>query len=87
MEAMNKEYREIKELLGIEAALKLYQHFRGCKIDFPKYFYNVDFVIKVAAQKEEKREREKIAVICGYTADWLEQKVRKYHSQQSKRGD
>ena len=69
---------------GLDVALKVFQHYRGCKIDCPKYFYDVDFVIQVAAQKEDKREREKIAVICGYTADWLEAKIRKYNNQQSR---
>ena len=86
-EIVQKEYREIIQIFGLDVALKLFQHYRGCKIDCPKYFYDVDFVIKVAAQKEDKREREKIAVICGYTADWLEQKVRKYNNQQPERGD
>jgi len=86
-EAVNKEYREIIEIFGIDVALKLYQHYRGCKLDCPKYFYNVDFVVKVAAQKEDKREREKIAVLCGYTSDWLEQRLRKYYRQQTGRGN
>ena len=86
-EVMQEEYREIMQIFWLDVALKLFQHYRGCKIDCPKYLYNVDFVIKVAAQKEDKREREKIAVVCGYTADWLEQKVRKYNKQQSEQGD
>jgi hypothetical protein len=86
-EAVKKEYREIIDIFGIDVALKLFQHYRGCKLVCPKYFYNADFVIKVAAQKEDKREREKIAVLCGYTAEWLEQRVRKYWNQQSERGD
>ena len=86
MEAVNKEYREIIELFGVDVALKIHRHYRGCRIAVPKNLYKVDFVIKVAAQKDDKREREKIAVLCGYTAEWLEQKVRKYSNKQSEQG-
>jgi hypothetical protein len=80
--AVNKEYREIIDLFGVEVAVRLYRHFRGCRIDCPKFFYNVDFVIQVAATKEDRREREKVAVVCGYTAEWIESKVREYLKQQ-----
>jgi hypothetical protein len=77
-EAANEEYRELIELFGLDVALGLYKHYRGCRIDCPKNFFNTDFLIKVAAEKENKREREKIAVTCGLTSEWLEARVRKY---------
>ena len=74
---VNREYQEIINLCGLEIACRLFRHFRGCRIDFPKYFYKVDYIIKIAAEKDDKRERERVAIIAGYTAGWLEKKIRK----------
>lgn len=81
LDVVNKEYQEIIELFGVDVALKLFKHYKGCRIDCPKYFYQLDYVIKIAAQKEDKRERAKISVLCGYTAEWLERKIREYLNQ------
>jgi hypothetical protein len=72
------DYAEIVKLLGADAALKMYIHFRGCHISFPKRFYKPEYVVEIASKQEDRREREKIAIICGYTAGWLERKVRAY---------
>jgi len=74
----NNEYAELIQLLGIDATLKLYIHYRGCNIRFPKHFYRAEYVVEAASKCMEKREREKIAIVCGYTAQWLERKVKQY---------
>lgn len=79
-DVVNREYREIIQLCGLDVALKLFRHFRGCRIDFPKYFYQVDYIIQIAAQKEDRREREKVAIIAGYTASWLDKQIKKNHN-------
>ena len=71
-EALTGSYPELIELIGTEATLKLYKRFRGCKIDCPKFLYRQDYVVDAAAQIPEKRERAKIAVAAGYTANRLE---------------
>ena len=76
---VNREYEEIINLCGLEVACELFRHFRGCRIDFPKYFYKVDYIIKIAAEKDDKRERERVAIIAGYTAQWLEKQIRKQY--------
>jgi CTP-dependent riboflavin kinase len=72
------DYAEIVKLFGADVALKMYVHFRGCHISFPKRFYKSEYVIEIASKQYDKREREKIAVLCGYTSGWLERKVREY---------
>ena len=79
-DVVNSEYKEIINLCGLEVACKLYRHFKGCRVDYPKYFYKLEYVIQVASEKEDKRERERVAVIAGYTAQWLERKIREYNS-------
>ena len=79
-DVVNSEYQEIIKLCGLEVACKLFRHFRGCRVDFPKYFYKLEYVIQVASAKEDKRERERVAIVAGYTAQWLERKIREYNS-------
>ena len=71
-EALNGSYPELIDLLGVEATLKLFKYFRGCKIDCPKFFYRQDFIVELASQVQDKRERAKIAIASGYTANRLE---------------
>ena len=82
-EALTGSYPELVELIGSEATLKLFKYFRGCKIDCPKFFYRQDFIVGLAAQVQDKRERAKIAVASGYTANRLEVLV----SQRRKNGN
>ena len=71
-EALTGSYPELVSLIGREATLKLYRYFRGCKIDCPKFFYRQDFIVALAAKEPNRRERAKIAVASGYTANRLE---------------
>ena len=71
-EALTGSYPELVELIGSDATLKLFKYFRGCKIDCPKFFYKQDYIVGLAAQVPDKRERAKIAVASGYTANRLE---------------
>ena len=73
---VNGDYAEIVKVLGVEVALKMYIHFRGCNISFPKHFYKPDYVVTVASKCPDKREREKIAIVCGYTSQWIERRIR-----------
>jgi len=76
---VNRDYQEIINLCGLDVTCKLFRHFRGCRIDLPKYFYKVDYIIKIASEKDDKREREKVAIIAGYTAGWLEKQIREQY--------
>jgi hypothetical protein len=77
-DALNGLYSELIELIGCEATLKLFRHFRGCKIDCNKFFYKQEYIAELAAQTWDKRERAKLAIATGYTANRLETLVRKY---------
>ena len=64
----------MKNIITISSisTLKLFKYFRGCKIDCPKFFYRQDYVVDAAAQIPDRRERAKVAVAAGYTANRLE---------------
>ena len=70
------DYAEIVKVFGIDIAVKMYIHFRGCNISCPKHFYTQEYVVSVASQFSERRERERVAITCGYTSHWIERKVR-----------
>ena len=76
-EALTGSYPELVELIGCEATLKLFKHFRGGKIDCPKFLYKQDHLVDLATQVQDKRERAKIAIASGYTINRLEALVNK----------
>lgn len=76
--AVHNDYAELIKLFGEETAFKMFKHYRGCKVNCPKYLYKQDFVVKIAAREPNKRQRERIAILCGYTAGRLESLVKEY---------
>jgi len=76
-EIVGGDYGEIVKVFGVEVAVRMYIHFRGCSLGFPKHFYKPEFVVSVASQHPDRRDRERIAITCGYTSQWIERMVRK----------
>jgi hypothetical protein len=70
------DYGEIVKVFGIEVAVRMYIHFRGCSLGFPKHFYKPEYIVSVAATCPNRRDRERIAMTCGYTSQWIERMVR-----------
>ena len=71
-EALSDAYLELYELIGKEAMLKLFKHFRGDKIDCPMRLYRPEFIADLAKQSADRRERAKIARAGGYSAKVIE---------------
>jgi hypothetical protein len=71
-EALNDIYLELFDLLGKEAMLKLYKHYRGDKIDFQMRLYRPEFIADLAKPETDRRERAKIARAGGYSAKVIE---------------
>ena len=70
--AFNDSYLELFELIGKEAMLKLFKHFRGDKIDCPMRLYRPEFIADLARTIADRRERAKIARAGGYSAKVIE---------------
>jgi hypothetical protein len=83
-EALTGSYPELVELIGCEATLKLFKFFRGGKIDCPKFLYKQDYIVSLAINVPDKRERAKIAIASGYTANRLEALVVKRKKEEKK---
>ena len=48
VDALNDIYLELFELIGKDAMLKLFKHFRGDKIDCPMCLYRPEFIADLA---------------------------------------
>lgn len=71
-DALNDIYLELFELLGRDAMLKLFKHYRGDKIDCPMRLYRPEFIADLAKHETDRRERAKIARAAGYSAKVIE---------------
>ena len=71
-EALNDIYLELFELIGRDAMLKLFKHYRGDKIDCPMRLYRPEYIADLAKQVTDRRERAKIARAAGYSAKMIE---------------
>jgi hypothetical protein len=71
-EALNDIYLELFELVGREAMLKIFKHFRGDKMDLPMRLYRPEFIADLAKTVTDRRERAKIARAGGYSARVIE---------------
>lgn len=80
-EALNDIYLELFELIGKDAMLKLFKHFRGDKVDCPIRLYRPEFVADLAKNVTDRRERARIARAGGYTAKAIENMLSKRRSE------
>ena len=71
-EALNDIYLELFELLGRDAMLKIFKHFRGDKIDCPMRLYRPEFIADIAKPVTDRRDRAKIARAGGYSVKVIE---------------
>ena len=76
-EALNDIYLELYELIGRDAMLKLFKHYRGDKIDLPMRLYRPEFIADITKPVTDRRERAKIARAGGYTAKFIESMLAK----------
>ena len=63
-------YKEIAELIGIEATVILHENFKGQQITLPKKLYTKDYILR---QVEGAESIKKIAVEFGNTERRLRQ--------------
>ena len=71
-EALSDAYLELFELIGKDAMLKLFKHFKGDKIDCPMRLYRPEFIADLAKKESDRRRRAKIARAGGYSAKVIE---------------
>lgn len=65
-------YGEIAELIDIECASKIYEHFKGQQVSFPTRLYTRDYILS-QAQSKDTQPIKKLATQFGYSERRLRQ--------------
>ena len=76
-EALTDSYFELYQLLGEEAMLKLYKHYRGDKIDCPMKLYRAEYIADLAKTATDRRQRASIARAAGYSLKFIDSVLQK----------
>lgn len=86
-DALNDCYLDLYELLGREAMLKIFKHFRGDKIECPMRMYRAEYIADLAKQTSDRKERAKIARAGGYTIKFIEGILNKRKNENDGKGE
>lgn len=66
-ELLNSVYKEVSERLGIDAAMEIYQMFKGQQVSFPMRFFNRECIRDIIAQEYDGTNVKNLAVKYGYS--------------------
>lgn len=69
-------YKDIAEVIGIDATILLHNHFQGQQITFPKKLYTKDYIIRQVKGESINNNIKYIANKYGYTERRLRQILR-----------
>ena len=75
-ELLNSVYKEISEKLGVDAAMDIYQLFKGQQITFPMRFFNAECIRKIIVQEYDGTNVKKLAVKYGYSEKSIRRIIR-----------
>ena len=70
-------YREMAEILGEEATLKIYENFRGQQVTFPMRLYSKSYVEEYIIKNYNGKNIKEISRKLGYTCNWVQQVINK----------
>ncbi len=68
-------YGELAEIIGIENAIIIYEHFKGQQVSFPTRLYSKDFIVEQAVS-DDSQPIKKLATQYGYTERRLRQIIK-----------
>lgn len=69
-------YKEIAEVIGIEATINLHKHFQGQQITLPKKLYTKDYIVSKVKSNEGGSNVRSVASEFGYTERRLRQIIK-----------
>lgn len=75
--ALTDRYFELYDLLGAEAMLKLYDNYRGDKIECPMKLYRAEYIASLVEKEKDRRRRAEIARSGGYALKFIESIIQK----------
>ena len=66
-ELLNAVYREVSEKMGMDAAMEIYQMFKGQQISFPTRFFNPVKIQQIIVQEYDGTNIRTLAIKYGYS--------------------
>ncbi len=72
----NDVYRDLMELIGLENTLKVYSHYNGQQLSFPKRLYSRVYVERKVIEEYDGTNIKQLAKKYSYTERWVSGKVR-----------
>ena len=64
-ELLNAVYREVSEKMGMDAAMEIYQMFKGQQISFPTRFFNPAKIQQIIVQEYDGSNTRTLAIKYG----------------------
>lgn len=64
-------YAEIAALLGVDAALKMHDRFRGTQISFPVELLDREYIFSLIIEEYDGTNVRELATKYGYTEKWI----------------
>ena len=75
-ELLNTVYQEIGEALGMDAAMVIYQMFRGQQISFPTRFFNPSRIQQIVIQEYDGTNLRTLGIKYGYSEKTVRRMIR-----------
>lgn len=76
IEYFNGIYKEIANLLGADAALKLHKFYRGQQVSFPVNFFTTEYTVKQMLDEYDGHNIKYLATKYGYSEKWTRKIIR-----------
>ena len=73
---LNGVYKDMADILGIEAAMKIYSVYRGQQITFPVNFLTTDFIALMVVNEYDGYNVKKLATKYGYSEKWIRKMIK-----------
>ena len=73
---LNSVYKEISEKLGMDAAMDIYQLFKGQQVTFPMRFFNADRIKQIIIQEYDGTNTKDLAAKYGYSEKTVRRIIR-----------
>ena len=73
---LNGAYAEIAALLGVEAAVKLHNRYRGTQISFPVELLSREYIFAQINDEYDGTNVRELATKYGYTEKWIRKIVK-----------
>lgn len=70
-ESLNGIYRELAELIGTEAVIKIHSTHRGQTISFPVELFNRDYIAEQIIDEYDGKNIRELATKFGYSDKWI----------------